>query len=38
LRPGVPATSLFDRDGFFRTFPPESGTDGFFAAALERSV
>ena len=23
-------------DGFFRTFPPESGTDGFFAAAIER--
>ena len=38
LRPGVPAASLFDRDGFFRTFPPESGTDGFFAAALERGI
>ncbi len=37
LRHGVPASSLFDRDGFFRTFPPESGTDGFFAAVLERS-
>ena len=37
LRPGVPAGSLFDRGGFFRTFPPESGTDGFFAAALERN-
>jgi 16S rRNA (cytosine967-C5)-methyltransferase len=36
LRPGVPATSLFDRESFFRTFPPESGTDGFFAATLER--
>jgi len=23
---------------FFRTFPPESGTDGFFAAVLERNV
>jgi 16S rRNA (cytosine967-C5)-methyltransferase len=23
-------------DGFFRTFPPEHGTDGFFAAAIER--
>jgi 16S rRNA (cytosine967-C5)-methyltransferase len=38
LRPGVPASSLFDRDGFFRTFPPESGTDGFFAAILERTA
>ena len=38
LRQGVPADSLFDRDGFFRTFPPESGTDGFFAAALERVI
>ena len=38
LRSGVPAASLFDRDGFFRTFPPESGTDGFFAAALERTA
>jgi 16S rRNA (cytosine967-C5)-methyltransferase len=27
---------LFDTAGFFRTFPPESGTDGFFAAILER--
>jgi len=23
-------------DGFFRTFPPEHGTDGFFAAVIER--
>jgi 16S rRNA (cytosine967-C5)-methyltransferase len=38
LRPGIPAASLFDGDGFFRTFPPESGTDGFFAAVLERSA
>jgi 16S rRNA (cytosine967-C5)-methyltransferase len=38
LRPGVPAAGLFDRDGFFRTFPPESGTDGFFAAILERTA
>jgi 16S rRNA (cytosine967-C5)-methyltransferase len=37
LRDGVTAASLFDSDGFFRTFPPESGTDGFFAAVLERS-
>ena len=38
FRLDVPAGTLFDRDGFFRTFPPESGTDGFFAAALERNV
>jgi 16S rRNA (cytosine967-C5)-methyltransferase len=39
LRDGAaPASLLFDADGFFRTFPPESGTDGFFAAILERSV
>jgi 16S rRNA (cytosine967-C5)-methyltransferase len=38
LRDDATATSLFDADGFFRTFPPESGTDGFFAAVLERSV
>ncbi len=38
VRRGVPAASLFDGDGFFRTFPPESGTDGFFAAVLERNV
>ena len=38
LRPGVPATALFDREGFFRTFPPESGTDGFFAAVLKRGA
>lgn len=38
LRPRVPAAGLFDNEGFFRTFPPESGTDGFFAAVLERSA
>lgn len=38
LRPGVPAATLFDREGFFRTFPPESGTDGFFAAVLQKSA
>jgi 16S rRNA (cytosine967-C5)-methyltransferase len=29
---------LFDAQGFFRTFPPETQTDGFFAAVLERSA
>jgi len=37
LRAGTAAAALFDADGFFRTFPPESGTDGFFAAVLERA-
>ncbi len=30
--------ALFDAEGFFRTFPPEHQTDGFFAAVLERPV
>jgi len=38
LRAGAAAASLFDADGFFRTFPPESGTDGFFSAVLERLI
>ena len=29
--------SLFDPSGRFRTFPPETGTDGFFAAILQRT-
>jgi 16S rRNA (cytosine967-C5)-methyltransferase len=37
LKSGVEPASLFDSEGLFRTFPPESGTDGFFAAVLERS-
>jgi 16S rRNA (cytosine967-C5)-methyltransferase len=37
LRAGASSSALFDREGFFRTFPPESGTDGFFAAVLERA-
>ena len=37
LRDGVSAESLFGPSGFFRTFPPEHGTDGFFAATIERS-
>lgn len=36
LRPGVSPNALFDSHGYFRTFPPTSGTDGFFAAAIER--
>jgi 16S rRNA (cytosine967-C5)-methyltransferase len=36
LRDAAMAQKLFDADGFFRTFPPEHGTDGFFGAVLER--
>lgn len=36
LRSGGTAAALFDSCGHFRTFPPESGTDGFFAAVLQR--
>ncbi len=36
LAEGVPADGLVDADGFFRTFPPETHTDGFFAALTER--
>jgi 16S rRNA (cytosine967-C5)-methyltransferase len=35
LRDGVTVESLVDADGFFRTWPPAHGTDGFFAAAIE---
>jgi 16S rRNA (cytosine967-C5)-methyltransferase len=37
LRQDATIANLFDSEGFFRTFPPESGTDGFFAAVLQRS-
>ena len=36
LQPAVPIESVLGPDGFFRTFPPQHGTDGFFAAAIER--
>ena len=36
LRNGAAPEKLFTSDGFFRTFPPEQGTDGFFAAVLVR--
>jgi 16S rRNA (cytosine967-C5)-methyltransferase len=38
LRSDAEPARLFDTEGCLRTFPPESGTDGFFAAALERSA
>lgn len=34
LADGIAASSLFDREGFFRTFPGIHRTDGFFAAIL----
>jgi 16S rRNA (cytosine967-C5)-methyltransferase len=36
LQESVHPQSVVCEDGFFRTFPPELGTDGFFAAAIER--
>ncbi|HWF40400.1 MAG TPA: 16S rRNA (cytosine(967)-C(5))-methyltransferase RsmB [Candidatus Acidoferrales bacterium] len=37
LAPGLMAASLFDHHEQFRTFPPESHTDGFFAAVLGKT-
>jgi 16S rRNA (cytosine967-C5)-methyltransferase len=36
LAQGVDAASLFDSDGQFHVLPGQHGTDGFFAATLER--
>lgn len=36
LQESVPVESLVDADDFFRTFSPQHGTDGFFAAVIER--
>jgi 16S rRNA (cytosine967-C5)-methyltransferase len=36
LQESVHAQSVVCADGFFRTFPPEHGTDGFFGAVIER--
>jgi 16S rRNA (cytosine967-C5)-methyltransferase len=36
LAPGVGADDLIDNDGQFRTFPGAQGSDGFFAAILEK--
>jgi len=36
LRDMLSVASVVSRDHFFRTFPPEHGTDGFFAAVIER--
>lgn len=37
LRESVALESVIYADGFFRTYPPEHGTDGFFAAAIEHT-
>jgi len=37
LAQGVDAARLFDSDGQFHVLPGEYGTDGFFAAVLERA-
>jgi 16S rRNA (cytosine967-C5)-methyltransferase len=36
LRDPAVANKFFGDEGFFHTFPPEHGTDGFFAAVLVR--
>jgi 16S rRNA (cytosine967-C5)-methyltransferase len=36
LRDAATAEKFFAADGFLRTFPPDYGTDGFFAAVLAR--
>jgi 16S rRNA (cytosine967-C5)-methyltransferase len=36
LREPVRGESVVSSEGFFRTFPPAHGTDGFFAASIER--
>jgi 16S rRNA C967 or C1407 C5-methylase (RsmB/RsmF family) len=36
LQESVREESVVCADGFFRTFPPEHGTDGFFGAVIER--
>ena len=37
LAAGIGLTQLFDSDGHFHTLPGPYGTDGFFAAVLERA-
>jgi 16S rRNA (cytosine967-C5)-methyltransferase len=38
LRDGLTNEGLICAEGFFRTWPPTHGTDGFFAAAIERTT
>jgi len=37
LNESVQPEHIVGEDGFFRTFPPENRTDGFFAAVVERT-
>jgi 16S rRNA (cytosine967-C5)-methyltransferase len=37
LRESTHAENVISSDGYFRTFPPEHGTDGFFAASIEHA-
>lgn len=37
LHDGANASTLFDDHGYFRTWPHVHGTDGFFAAVIERT-
>ncbi|HKW88779.1 MAG TPA: 16S rRNA (cytosine(967)-C(5))-methyltransferase RsmB [Candidatus Acidoferrales bacterium] len=37
LAPGISPSQIVGSDGYFRTFPPDLRTDGFFAASIERS-
>ncbi len=37
VREEADSAALVGTDGAFRTFPPEHGTDGFFALAIERA-
>jgi 16S rRNA (cytosine967-C5)-methyltransferase len=38
LQLSILAASVVDAEGFFRTFPPKHGTDGFFAAVVTRAT
>jgi 16S rRNA (cytosine967-C5)-methyltransferase len=38
LQESVAIESVVCSDGFFRTFPPQHGTDGFFAAVIEKNL
>ena len=38
LQESVRIDSVISSDGFFRTFPPQHRTDGFFAAVIERET
>lgn len=37
LQPTADAAALFDARGYFRTWPQRHGTDGFFAAVIEKA-